>query len=93
MKMSELKPGDKARVINIEGIGETEQRLMDLGLHNGASFKVLRKAPLGDPIEIKIRGCLIALRIKEAENVTVEKTGQIGDGVPMKNPTKGKCHG
>lgn len=92
MKMSELEPGDKARVISIDSMGETEQRLMDLGLHPGAEFKILRRAPLGDPIEIKLRNSLVALRIKEAENVTVEKTGVAGC-VLVKDSGKGKQHG
>jgi ferrous iron transport protein A len=73
MKMSDLKPGDKGTVLKVEHMGETTGRLMDLGLHKGASFKVVRKAPLGDPMEIKLRGTLLALRMKEAESVIVEK--------------------
>ena len=93
MKMSDLKPGDKGTVIKVEHTGEATGRLMDLGLHKGASFKVLRVAPLGDPVEIKLRGCLIALRAQEASHVFVEKTGVTGDGIPMKDAKKGKCHG
>lgn len=92
MKMSELKPGDIARVITVEGMGETQLRLMDLGLHPGAQLKVLRKAPLGDPIEIKLKSSLIALRIKEAENVSVEKIGVAGC-VQIKDSGKGMKNG
>ena len=73
MKMSELKPGDKGLVLKVENTGEAARRLMDLGLHKGAAFKVVRRAPMGDPMEIKIRGSLLALRMKEAEFVVVEK--------------------
>jgi len=83
MKMSELKPGDKAVVIEVETIGEVSQRLFDMGLVNGTRFKVVRKAPLGDPIEILMRGFMLALRVNEAECVTVEKIGELGDGKPM----------
>ena len=44
-----------------------------MGLVKGTPFKVLRKAPLGDPLEIQIRGFLLALRKQEAECVSVEK--------------------
>lgn len=83
MKMSELKPGDKAVVTGIETMGEVSQRLFDMGLVKGTRFKVVRKAPLGDPIEIKMRGFMMALRMNEAEYISVEKIGEIGDGKQM----------
>ncbi|MBN2160806.1 MAG: ferrous iron transport protein A [Spirochaetes bacterium] len=83
MKMSELKAGDKALIISVQAEGEVAQRLLDMGLVPGTPFKVIRKAPLGDPIEIKLRGFMMALRIKEAACIIVEKTGEIGDGIPM----------
>ncbi len=83
MKMSDLKPGDKAVVINVETAGEVSQRLFDMGIVKGTRFKVIRKAPLGDPVEIKLRGFMLALRVNEADCITVEKTGEMGDGRPM----------
>lgn len=83
MKMSELKAGDKAVVTSVDAQGEVAQRLLDMGLVTGTKFKVVRKAPLGDPIEIKLRGFMMALRVKEASFITVEKTGRVGDGIPM----------
>ncbi|MEI7542302.1 MAG: FeoA family protein [bacterium] len=71
--MSDLKPGDMGTVTKVEYTGEATRRLMDLGLHKGVSFKVIRKAPLGDPMEIKLKGTLMALRMKEAEQVSVQK--------------------
>lgn len=73
MKMSDLKPGDKAVVTEVKAQGEIAQRLIDMGLVKGTSFKVLRKAPLGDPLEIQLRGFLLALRIREAEYIFVER--------------------
>lgn len=73
LKMSELKPGDKAVIIAIEAQGEISQRLYDMGLIKGTHFKVLRKAPLGDPLEIKLRGFLLALRLNEAKFISVLK--------------------
>lgn len=73
MKMSELKPGDEAVVMAIDDRGEIAQRLVDMGLIKGTPFKVLRKAPLGDPLEIKLRGFLLALRLNEAKFISVLK--------------------
>lgn len=73
MKMSELKPGDKGVITAVTAQGEVAQRLVDMGMVKGTPFKVLRKAPLGDPLEIQMRGFLLALRKKEAECVSVEK--------------------
>ncbi|OGF53434.1 MAG: iron transporter FeoA [Candidatus Firestonebacteria bacterium RIFOXYC2_FULL_39_67] len=75
MKMTELKPGEKAVITAVNAQGEIAQRLVDMGLVKGTTFKVLRKAPLGDPIEIQMRGFLLALRLKEAECVGVERSG------------------
>ena len=73
LKMSELKPGDKGVIVAVNSQGEIAQRLVDMGMVKGTPFKVLRKAPLGDPLEIQIRGFLLALRKQEAECVSVEK--------------------
>lgn len=92
MKMSDLKSGDKAVVTSVEPGGEITQRLFDMGIVKGTTFKVLRKAPLGDPIEIMLRGFMLALRVNEAEKILVERTGQVGDGMPM-GPGMGRGRG
>ncbi len=69
-----LKPGDKARII---GFGVCDklyrQRLLTMGLTIGTEFSVLRKAPLGDPVHIEIRGSSLSLRKKEANGLEIEK--------------------
>ncbi len=92
MKMSDLKGGDKAVITAVDAKGEVGQRLLDMGLVKGTNFKVIRKAPLGDPIQIKLRGFLMALRLNEAKLITVEKIGEIGDGIPMRK-SREKKHG
>jgi ferrous iron transport protein A len=84
MKMTELSAGDKAEIISIKALGETGARLIDMGLVKGTRFKLIRKAPLGDPIEIMLRGFFLSLRLSEAKNITVKKIGQVGDGKPMR---------
>ncbi|HDQ25619.1 MAG TPA: ferrous iron transport protein A [bacterium] len=94
MKLAELQRGDKAVVTSVDSSGETGMRLIDMGLVAGAHLKFLRKAPLGDPIEIQIRGFLLALRKEEAARISVEVTGHMGDGVPMgKRERKGRMKG
>ena len=84
MKMTELKAGDKAEIISIKACGEIGSRLIDMGLVKGTRFKLIRKAPLGDPIEIMLRGFLLSLRLNEAKNISVVKIGHVGDGKPMR---------
>lgn len=81
MKLSDLKTGDRARVIAVDPQGETGMRLIEMGLVKGAEFEFIRKAPLGDPVEIKLRGFMLALRKVEAARVDVELTErQAGHG-------------
>ena len=83
MKMTELNVGDKAEIIAMDAKGEIGSRLVDMGLVKGTRFKLIRKAPLGDPIEIMVKRFLLTLRLSEAEQILVEKIGTIGDGKPM----------
>lgn len=83
MKLHELKPGDKAVITDIDPQGEIGIRLVEMGLVKGAHFKFVRKAPLGDPVEIQLRGFCLALRKEEAKRIEVEVTGHMGDGKPM----------
>lgn len=72
MKLKDLKLGQKCRVINLYGAGETKKRLLDMGITAGAVIELERIAPLGDPINIKIRGYHLSLRKEEAENIEIE---------------------
>ncbi|MBV9867464.1 MAG: ferrous iron transport protein A [Abitibacteriaceae bacterium] len=67
-----LKPGDEAVVLELQGDPETTERLMEMGLIAGTALKVLKYAPLGDPIEILMRGYHLTLRKAEAAGITVE---------------------
>jgi ferrous iron transport protein A len=71
-KLSELEPGQKAMVNKIEGDSSTRRRIMDMGVVRKASIKVIRKAPLGDPVEFEIKDYKLTLRKRDAENVMVE---------------------
>jgi len=71
-KLSELKKGETGKVVKISGSGNIRQRLVDMGLVAGCSVEMQRVAPLGDPIEIKIKGYNLSLRKEEAAGVSVE---------------------
>ncbi|NTW11285.1 MAG: ferrous iron transport protein A [Chlorobiaceae bacterium] len=74
MKLSDLKVGDTAEVAGIKAEQVVRRRIMDMGLIKGTTFKVLRVAPLGDPIEIYFKGLYLALRKNEAHGILVKKT-------------------
>lgn len=76
--LRELKPGQKGKIARVIGRGATHRRILDMGVVPGAEIEVERVAPLGDPIEIKIKGYHLSLRKEEAANiyVNIENGGQ-----------------
>jgi len=72
MTLKDLNPGQEGTVMSIGQRGPMRKRLMDMGVTPGIKVKVVKVAPLGDPIEINIRGYELSLRKNEAENIEVE---------------------
>ncbi len=72
MNLSMLKPGDKGSITKIMVFGSLKRRLMDMGVIVGESVRVEKIAPLGDPIEVRIKNYSLSLRKKEAEGIEVE---------------------
>jgi ferrous iron transport protein A len=70
--LSQLLPGQSARVLRLTGEAAARQRLQELGLVRGTSVQFVRAAPLGDPIEIRVRGYSLSLRRQEADAVIVD---------------------
>lgn len=70
--LAQMRPGDKARINAIVGNGLLQQRMLEMGVSPGADIEVLRRAPLGDPIEVHVRGFNLMLRRQEAALVGVE---------------------
>lgn len=70
--LSQLKVGEQGVVVAVNGEGAIRRRLFDMGITPGASVYLRKKAPLGDPIEIAIRGYELTLRKTEANNVEVK---------------------
>lgn len=75
MNLAKLKPGEKGRITSIGSIGPLKRRLMDMGVLVGEDVKVLKVAPMGDPIEVSIKSYNLSLRKKEAEGIAVEVAG------------------
>lgn len=70
--LNELKPGEKGKVAKIGLRGKFRLKLMDMGMVKGADVEVLGIAPLGDPMEIKIKGFNLSIRKDEARLILVE---------------------
>lgn len=70
--LSELRAQDRCKVKQIIGQGQLRKRLLDMGLVPGSELEVLRVAPLGDPVEVRIKGYNLSLRKEEAKSVEVE---------------------
>lgn len=71
-KLSQLGIGERATVVAVNGEGAIRRRLFDMGITPGAEVYLRKKAPLGDPIEIAIRGYELTLRKTEASQVEVK---------------------
>jgi Fe2+ transport system protein FeoA len=69
--LNQLPVGASATVVDVAGDSALQQRLLEMGLIPGAALKVVRFAPLGDPIEIKIMGYSLSLRRSDAQHVQV----------------------
>ncbi len=70
--LEELTPGQRGRVLRVSGEGGVRRRIMDMGVTPGSEIEVERIAPLGDPIEVKVRGYHLSLRKGEAAQIAVE---------------------
>ncbi len=72
MTLNDLKPGESGRIKNVYA-NNLRKRIIDMGLTNGTTIKVKKLAPLGDPIEIVVRGYFLTLRKSEARTIEIEK--------------------
>lgn len=70
--LKEAKIGGTVRVVKIHGEGAIKRRIMDMGLTKGVEVYIRKVAPLGDPIEVTVRGYELSLRKADAEQIEVE---------------------
>ena len=70
--LKEVKVGQTVKVIKLHGEGAVKRRIMDMGITKGVEIYVRKVAPLGDPVEVTVRGYELSLRKNDAEMVEVE---------------------
>jgi len=72
MTLRELKPGQQGKVASVGSAGSMKRRIMDMGITPGVEIKVVKVAPLGDPIEVTVRGYQLSLRKDEAQQIELQ---------------------
>ena len=70
--VKDLRIGEKARVVKLYGEGAVKRRIMDMGITKGTEVTLRKVAPLGDPLELRVRGYELSIRKSEAENIEVQ---------------------
>ncbi len=70
--LKDVPVGETCQVVAIRGTGPLKRRLMDMGITKGTEIKVTKLAPLGDPMELTVRGYQLSLRKAEAQNIEVK---------------------
>lgn len=69
--LDRLEPGESGVIVRVEGDAAIARRLMELGLVPGTTVEVVRRAPLGDPLELRLRRVHLSIRLSEASHVHV----------------------
>ena len=72
MRLKDMKRGDSATVVGIGGRDMVKKRILDLGITKGCKIKMVRIAPLGDPVELELRGYRLTIRMSDAEFVEID---------------------
>lgn len=70
--LKEAAIGDSVTVVKLHGEGAVKRRIMDMGITKGVSVKIRKVAPLGDPIEVTVRGYELSIRKADAEMIEIE---------------------
>ena len=70
--LKDVKIGETVRVTKVGGEGALKRRIMDMGITKGVSIRIMKVAPLGDPVEITLRGYELTLRKADCEKIEVE---------------------
>ena len=71
MTLTDVPIGHDARVVSVNGVGRVTRRLLEMGVIPGVAVKVIKAAPFGDPIEVRVRGYSLAMRRSEADAIEV----------------------
>ena len=76
MKLSEIKEHQSAQILHIEGKGALRHHLLDMGLTPRTVVTLRKVAPMGDPIEIRVRGYELTLRVEDGKKIEVEEVAE-----------------
>ena len=71
--LKQVKVGENAKVVKLHGEGAVKRRIMDMGITKGISVYIRKVAPLGDPVEVTVRGYELSIRKADAEMIEVEE--------------------
>ena len=71
--LAHLKPGEEGTVVSIKNNSSNSSDLMEMGLTPGTQIKLVKLAPLGDPMELDVRGYHLSVRRSEAKNILIER--------------------
>ena len=77
MKLSEIKTGQTVRITEVGGEGALRQHFLDMGVIPGAEVTLMKLAPMGDPMEFRIHGYELTLRVADAADITVEEIKEV----------------
>lgn len=92
MTLDELSIGDSARIVTVGGEGALRRRLLDMGLTPKTKVTVRKMAPMGDPIELHLRGYELTLRAEDARKIQID-SGAGAAARPQNAPSHGQAHG
>ena len=76
MTLDQINPGEECELLLVGGEGVLRRRLLDMGFTPHTKIKVRKVAPMGDPIEVSLRGYVITIRKEEAAKLTVQKVSE-----------------
>ena len=86
MRLSDIKNGETVRIVSVGGAGSLRQHFLDMGVIPGKKITYVKAAPLGDPIQYRIWGYELTLRIDDAKNIEVEPIAEEDPLEQAKNP-------
>jgi len=76
MTLKELKVGESGRVVRVGGEKKLRHRLLEMGITPRTTIQIKKAAPMGDPIELLLRGYVLSLRLEDAEKITIEEAAE-----------------
>lgn len=93
MNLSELQIGSTATILSVGGDGALRQHFLDMGLIQGTEVTVIKYAPMGDPIELRIHGYELTIRLDDAKNIEISAAHEPKKGNTQSRQKKGIAAG